>query len=291
MRDQAEKLREKIKNKNAQIAKTIAVVSGKGGVGISNISINIALLLAKRGKKVLLFDFDIGMGNVHVLLGTDAQRTISDFLYQDILLQEIIYQGNNNVSFISAGNGFSNIVELDQRMVDRLILGLEELQHLFDYIIFDMGAGATNSNLQILLSVDDIFVVTTPEPTAITDAYSMMKYISNLESANQFYLICNRAEREKEGIYTLERLQLTVSTFLNKDIHLLGVLLEDSHVRKAVKLQVPLYHAFPNSSIAVRLEKMVEQYLGDTQDSSFQTDTSNRFIRKFRNFFIERQGR
>ncbi|PKR87076.1 MinD/ParA family protein [Heyndrickxia camelliae] len=291
MRDQAEKLREKIKNKNAQIAKTIAVVSGKGGVGKSNISINIALLLAKRGKKVLLFDFDIGMGNVHVLLGTDAQRTISDFLYQDIPLQEIIYQGNNNVSFISAGNGFSNIVELDQRMVDRLILGLEELQHLFDYIIFDMGAGATNSNLQILLSVDDIFVVTTPEPTAITDAYSMMKYISNLESANQFYLICNRAEREKEGIYTLERLQLTVSTFLNKDIHLLGVLLEDSHVRKAVKLQVPLYHAFPNSSIAVRLEKMVEQYLGDTQDSSFQTDTSNRFIRKFRNFFIERQGR
>jgi len=118
-----------------------------------------------------------------------------------------------------------------------------------------------------------------------------MKYISNLESANQFYLICNRAEREKEGMYTLERLQLTVSTFLNKDIHLLGVLLEDSHVRKAVKLQVPLYHAFPNSSIAVRLEKMVEQYLGDTQDSSFQTDTSNRFIRKFRNFFIERQGR
>jgi len=291
MRDQAEKLREKIKNKNAQIAKTIAVVSGKGGVGKSNISINIALLLAKRGKKVLLFDFDIGMGNVHVLLGTDAQRTISDFLYQDIPLQEIIYQGNNNVSFISAGNGFSNIVELDQRMVDRLILGLEELQHLFDYIIFDMGAGATNSNLQILLSVDDIFVVTTPEPTAITDAYSMMKYISNLESANQFYLICNRAEREKEGMYTLERLQLTVSTFLNKDIHLLGVLLEDSHVRKAVKLQVPLYHAFPNSSIAVRLEKMVEQYLGDTQDSSFQTDTSNRFIRKFRNFFIERQGR
>jgi len=133
--------------------------------------------------------------------------------------------------------------------------------------------------------------VTTPEPTSITDAYSMMKYISNLESANQFYLICNRAEKEKEGLYTLERLQLTVSKFLNKDIHLLGVLLEDPHVKKAVKLQVPFYHAFPNSNISIKLERMVELYLGNTNDSGFQVGTTNRFIRKFRNFFIERQGR
>lgn len=291
MKDQAEKLREKLKSKYTNTAKTLAIVSGKGGVGKSNISINIALLLAKKGKKVLLFDFDIGMGNIHVLLGTDAQKTISDFLYQEIPIQEIIYDGPDNVSFISAGNGFSNIVELDQIMVVRLIAGLEQLQHQYDYIMFDMGAGATSSNLQILLSVDDIIVVTTPEPTSITDAYSMMKYISNLDSGNQFYLICNRAEKEKEGLYTLERLQLTVSKFLNKDIRLLGVLLEDSHVRKAVKLQVPFYHAFPTSSISVKLEKMVEQYLGNDDNPMFKSGTTNRFIRKFRNFFFERQGR
>lgn len=285
MKDQAEKLREKLKNKYSQTAKTLAVVSGKGGVGKSNISINIALLLARKGKKVLLFDFDIGMGNIHVLLGTEATKTISDFLYEEISLQEIIYEGADNVSYISAGNGFTNIIELDQNMVSRLMEGLEQLQHLYDYIIFDMGAGATNSNLQILLSVDDIVVVTTPEPTSITDAYSMMKYISNLESANPFYLICNRAEKEKEGLYTLERLQLTVNKFLQKDVRLLGVLPEDTHVRKAVKLQAPFCRAFPNSNISIKLEKMVEQYLGNTGDSTFQSGTTNGFIHKFRNFF------
>ncbi|MBS4172536.1 MinD/ParA family protein [Bacillus sp. FJAT-49736] len=290
MRDQAEKLREKLMNKYRQSAKTLAIVSGKGGVGKSNIAINIALLLANQEKKVLLFDFDIGMGNVHVLLGADGNKSISDFLYRDIPIEEIIYTGPNNVSYISAGNGFSNIIELDNDMVSRLIGGLEHLQNLYDYIIFDMGAGATSSNLQILLSVDDIIVITTPEPTSITDAYSMMKYISIQDSANRFFLICNRADNEKEGMFVLEKLQLTVNKFLDKEIYLLGVLPEDQHVRKAVKLQVPFYQAFPASSISFKLEKIVGKYLGKEEKMTSQHSTANRFIRKFRNFFFERQG-
>jgi flagellar biosynthesis protein FlhG len=290
MRDQAENLREKLNNKYRKSAKTLAVVSGKGGVGKSNISINFAMTLAKTGKRVLLFDFDIGMGNIHVLLGSDASKTISDFLYHDISLHEIIYSGPQNVSYISAGNGFSDIIEISEHMVSRLIEGLEELQHLFDFIIFDMGAGATVSNLQILLSVDDIIVVTTPEPTSITDAYSIMKYICMKEASNHFYLICNRAEKEKEGVYTLERLQLTVNKFLNKDIHILGVLPEDNHVRKAVKLQVPFYQAFPAANISMKIEKVVQEYLGADEVLEIKSIQSNRFIRKFRNFFFERQG-
>ncbi|GIN83682.1 flagellum site-determining protein YlxH [Heyndrickxia sporothermodurans] len=284
MRDQAEKLRKKLSNGALHSAKTIAVVSGKGGVGKSNFTINTALSLAKKGKKVLVFDFDIGMGNINVLIGADSKHTISNFIEKNIPFNEIIYTGPYQISYISAGNGFSKVLELDKISIQRLLIELEELQYLYDYILFDMGAGATNANLQIMLSVDDIFVITTPEPTSITDAYSMMKYIVLQESNNHLYLICNRSEREKEGIATLERLQLAMKKFLNKNVQILGVLPEDSHVRKAVIGQTPFYTEFPRSLITTKLEKIVQTYLGD-EHVSRQSSHTNSFIRRLRSLF------
>ncbi|MGE6258770.1 MinD/ParA family protein [Heyndrickxia sporothermodurans] len=284
MRDQAEKLRKKLSNGALNSAKTIAVVSGKGGVGKSNFTINTAMSLAKKGKKVLVFDFDIGMGNINVLIGTDSKHTISNFIEKNIPFKEIIYKGPYQISYISAGNGFSKVLELDNISIQRLLIELEELQYLYDYILFDMGAGATNANLQIMLSVDDIFVITTPEPTSITDAYSMMKYIVLQESNHHLYLICNRSEREKEGIVTLERLQLAMKKFLDKDVQILGVLPEDSHVRKAVIRQTPFYTEFPRSLITTKLEKIVQTYLGD-EHVSRQSSHTNSFIHRLRSLF------
>ncbi|PTY79778.1 ATPase [Heyndrickxia sporothermodurans] len=284
MSDQAEKLRKKLKAIESTPAKTIAVVSGKGGVGKSNITVNTAFSLAQKGNKVLIFDFDIGMGNINVLLGVDTKYTISDYIEKDIPINEIIFSGPNNISYISAGNGFSEVLELDHIFVQRLLEELEKLQYQYDFILFDMGAGATTVNLQILLSVDDIFVVTTPEPTSVTDAYSMMKYIVLQSLENNLFLICNRSEKEKEGIITVNRLQTVMKKFLNKDIHILGILPEDSHVRKAVIRQIPFYTEFPHSSISEKLEKMVQNYLGETKYEK-QSSQSNPFIRKLRSFF------
>ncbi|MBU5211132.1 MinD/ParA family protein [Heyndrickxia oleronia] len=286
MMDQAENLRKMLKKKHSVIARTIAVVSGKGGVGKTNISVNTAISLSKRGKKVLIFDFDIGMGNVNVLLGVDSKYTISDFLEHQIPIQDIIFTAPNQISYISAGNGFDNIIELNREAIDRLLSELEELQYIYDYIIFDMGAGATKANIQILLSVDDIFVITTPEPTAITDAYSMMKYIvlNEVEADHRLFLICNRSEREKEGFQTLERLQIAMKKFLNKEILILGVLPEDSHVRKSVIRQVPFLSEFPRSSITEYLEKIIQTYLGEAK-LAMHSSQSNPFIRKLRSFF------
>lgn len=284
MRDQAENLRQRLVNQYRQPAKTIAVVSGKGGVGKSNITINTALSLALKGKKVLIFDFDIGMGNINVLIGTDTKNTISDYIEKSIPFNEIVYTGPHQISYISAGNGFSEVLELDNTSINRLLIELEELQYKFDFILFDMGAGANNANLQVLLSVEDIFVVTTPEPTSITDAYSMMKYIVLKESKHNMYLICNRSEREKEGILTLERLQLAMKKFLNKEVNILGVLPEDSHVRKAVIGQTPFYTEFPRSSITVKLENIVQSYIGEVHGSRHSPDSIS-FIRKLRSLF------
>lgn len=289
MRDQAEKLRMMMQGELGKQAKTIAVVSGKGGVGKSNISINMAVILAQKGHKVLLFDLDIGMGNVNILLGRSFPKTISDYLQNDLPIQDIIHQGGDGVSYIAGGNGLNEVATMDMYMAERLLAGLELLQNQFDYIIFDMAAGAASATLQVLLSADDIIVVTTPEPTAIMDAYSMMKFIC-LEGFNsRFMLICNRADSEKQGKDTLIRLQQAAHKFLQQEINLLGIVPEDKNVRKAVIAQNAFYRQFPASEAAKSLEKIVEKYM----DGNIGTQLTNKesFIGKIRRLFLEKEER
>lgn len=262
MKDQAQSLRLKILEAQSRNAKTIAVVSGKGGVGKTNFAVNFSLALQKEGKKVLLFDLDIGMGNIHIILGRQPDKTIADFINDPFSnIEDIIYHDEEGASYISGGNGLQNIMEWDEEDVERLLTALSELTQSYDYIVFDMGAGAAQHTMEILMAVEDIFVVTTPEPTAVTDAYSMMKFISLKDSGKQFYLICNRAETEKEGTETLNRLKQAMSKFLNTEVHLFGVLPEDAAVRKAVTRQVPLLNSYPQSSIVLSLNRLLRQYL------------------------------
>lgn len=286
MNDQAQKLRMLVQNKQENHAKTLAVVSGKGGVGKSNISINTAMILNKKGYKTLLFDLDIGMGNVNIMLGYSSPNTIVDFLKRDIPITDIVYTTGEGISYISAGNGLNETIELNEMMLSKLFKGLHDLQQDFDFIIFDMAAGAASTTLKLLLAVDEILVITTPEPTSMTDAYSMMKFISIKGSSSIFYLICNRAESEKQGWETLNRLKQTATKFLHKDVVLLGVLPEDKHVRKAVISQTAFTIQFPSSSITVKLERLIDQFLNKTQDVDL--NPSHSFISKLRRLFFKK---
>ncbi|MBS4217732.1 MinD/ParA family protein [Bacillus sp. FJAT-49711] len=283
MKDQAENLRLKMTNISKGNAKTIAVVSGKGGVGKSNISINIALILNKKNKRVLLFDFDIGMGNVNIILGKQARLSLSDFLLEETTIKDIVNDTHEGFSYIAAGNGLNETIQFNERMLDRLLDGLRELQQQYDYIIFDMGAGANSASLKVLLAVDDIMIISTPEPTAITDAYSMMKFICLEGALGNFFLICNRADTEKQGRETLARLKQTVLKFLHKDAVMLGVLPEDKHVRKAVINQTAFSHAYPNSNISVKLKTIVQSYLNENNSDYKETDS---FINRLRRLFF-----
>lgn len=282
--DQAANLRKKIieMQQFPKIAKTIAVVSGKGGVGKSNISLNLSLTLAEKGNKVLLFDFDIGMGNINILMGNLTTKDLSHFLYNQAELKELIYPYTENVSYISAGNGFSELLEMNQSKRIDLLNELEKLQAEYDYIIFDMGAGATKTVLHVLLSVDDIFVVTTPEPTAITDAYSMMKFICMQQTDGRFLLICNRAENERQGKSSLERLQLTVKKFLNKEVEILGVLPEDKLVRQSVFEQTAFTIKYPKAKLTNIFKQMVDIYVKESFMTEHKTDSN--FLHKLRRF-------
>lgn len=287
MRDQAEELRMKMLRNQNRLGRSLAVVSGKGGVGKSNFSINFSTTLSGQGKKVVLIDMDIGMGNIHILLGKSVQYNLKDYLVGEQPIESVLFEGPNGLQYISGGSGLSGVMEWTDEMFNRLIEAFEYLQKTFDYIVFDMGAGATSQTLDLLMSVDDIIVITTAEPTSITDAYSMMKYIYYKDSEKNFYLICNRAFSDEEGAETTGRLKLVMSKFLSKEITILGVLPEDTVVRKAVREQTPFSILYPQAEITKKLKKIVYTFT-DLEDAIEATPKQTNFISRLKSLFSGR---
>lgn len=287
MRDQAEELRIKMLRTQNKLGRSIAVVSGKGGVGKSNFSMNFTTMLSSLGKKVVLIDMDIGMGNIHILLGKTVQTNLKDYLVGDASIDEVLFEGPNNLKYISGGSGLSGVMEWNEGMFERLIDAFEFLQKNYDYIVFDMGAGATNQTLDLLVSVDDIIVISTAEPTSITDAYSMMKFIYYKDPDKNFFLLCNRAFSEEEGIDTVSRLKLAMSKFLSKEVILLGSLPEDPVVRKAVKEQVPFSILYPEAEITKKLRMIVNRF-SDFEEEEENIPRQSKFISRLKNLFSRR---
>ncbi len=287
MHDQAELLRQRILNKReSSSAKVIAVVSGKGGVGKSNFSLNFSIGLAKQNKKVLIIDIDVGMGNINILIGQTARYTIADHFNEGIPLRFAISPGPEGIHYIPGGTGLTDLFKMDQKQFDLFSHQFQGILEEYDYIILDMGAGISEQSLQFIVSADELIYITTPEPTAITDAYSMMKYLVNRTDA-PFYLLCNRASSRKEGREVILRLTKAAHQFLHKEVLELGVLPDDKNVQKAVIRQIPfiLLNALAPSSEA--LNKIIARYIG-TSDKEDNSPVS--FMKKMKNFLFERQA-
>ncbi|MFJ7970817.1 MinD/ParA family protein [Psychrobacillus sp. NPDC096389] len=287
MRDQAEQLRMQMLQSQQKLGRSIAVVSGKGGVGKSNFSMNFTTTLSALGKKVVLIDMDIGMGNIHILLGKTVPSNLRDYLVGEKAIEEVMFEGPNNLQYISGGSGLSGVMEWDDKIFQRLIEAFEYLQKNFDYIVFDMGAGATSQTLDLLVSVDDIIVITTAEPTSITDAYSMMKFIYLKDPEKNFFVLCNRAFSEEEGLDTTSRLKLAMSKFLSKEIVVLGSLPEDPVVRASVKEQVPFSILHPNAAITKKLKLIVHRFANFIVEETNVPNQST-FISRLKNLFSRR---
>lgn len=285
MRDQAEKLRMKMLESEGALGKSIAVVSGKGGVGKSNFTINFATILAKEGKRVVILDMDIGMGNIHILMGKTVSSSLKDYLDGDLSMEEVMHEGPEGLQYISGGSGMSSLVEWSEKMFNQLIEGFEHLQKNFDYILFDMGAGAADWSLELLTSVDEIIVISTAEPTAIMDAYSMMKYICLKDSEKPFTILCNRAFTPEEGRDTLNRLASAMKKFLSKDVMILGSLPEDPVVRKAVREQVPFTLSYPEAPISTTMRRMANTFIHQRSEEIHAPSEAKGFLSKLKSIF------
>ncbi|MGR9050135.1 MinD/ParA family protein [Halobacillus faecis] len=285
MNDQAEILRRRMqKMEGKRQVKTIAIASGKGGVGKSNFCINFALQLIKEGKKVLIFDLDIGMGNIDILMGRSPKRTFVDLFREELSIHDIIELGPRSLSYIAGGSGLSHIFELDQEKFAYFQSEFEQLTQSFDFILFDMGAGATQDSLHFISSAHEAIVVTTPEPTSITDGYAMIKHLVHKDKSLPIKILVNRSLNEKNGRATFERMSLVVKKFLDSEVDLLGILPDDRSVLEAVNKQQPFVIDSPKSKVSRSLEELVHGYLNEShaQASAFS------FVDKLKRFVFER---
>lgn len=287
MHDQAESLRQKLANANdKQLTKTISFISGKGGVGKSNIALNFALTLCQEDKKVLLIDFDIGMGNIDILMGRSTEISMIDMFEAGLPMSDIIQQGPNELDFISGGYGLTRIFELNQDNRDHFFREYDVMMQSYDFIIFDMGAGVTEDSLFFILASDECIVITTPEPTSITDGYSMIKHIVNNQPNMPIYIVMNRHMSETSGVETLKRFEKVVWKFLRKKITIIGNHPSDQTVQEAVLRQVPFILLNKRSAISRSMRTMVENYLNDKSIDSEPATLS--FIQKLKGFIRKR---
>lgn len=288
MNDQAKSLRQMLQmaSDTKKDTKVLAVVSGKGGVGKSNFSINFALALTKVGKKVVLFDLDIGMANVDILMGVSSKFTIVDMIERELSIWDIIEKGPEQLSFIAGGTGLSSMFQLNPRKLSRFLQQLELINGNYDYIIFDMGAGVSNDSLHFILSANEVFVVTTPEPTSITDAYAIVKYIQLKDQDIPIRLLVNRIDSQSEGKKTFENLKLVTHQFLQKEINLLGYIPNDPIVLKAVKAQKPFLLYAPSSKPSQAVKEIANHFLGGKQKE--ESPPFSMFLNKIKKYFKER---
>ncbi len=275
MVDQAEKLRAMFKSYRPQtslrkrrLSRIIVIASGKGGVGKTNLVVNLAIALGQLGKKTIILDTDLGMANADILMDLKPSYTLVDVIRGDKQLEDIVLKGPYNVEVIPGGSGLSDIVSLDSHQRERLISRLSYLEEDGKVILVDCPAGLSRDVLSYIAVADDLLLVTTPEPTAITDVYGIIKIVDNYRLHSSIKLVVNMVRNHKEGENVFQRINYVCQHFLKINLDFLGDIEFDQKVRKAVLTCSPYILQFPRSRatqdtqhIARRLnqEEKVEQ--------------------------------
>ena len=270
--DQADKLREKVEllKEQAPSARVITVTSGKGGVGKTSLSVNLALQFCKQGKKVVILDADFGLANVEIMLGIRPQYNLADLIFNNKSIEEIITEGPMGVGFISGGSGVQDLVNLDKEKLKKLIAKLVKLDSLYDVVIIDTGAGIADSVIEFVLSSPEVLIVVTPEPTSITDAYSLLKAVNRKKEFKReqksIKVVANRVDTAEEGQEIFDKIRVVVSKFLNIELEYLGYIPLDKQLITAVLEQKPISIYNPESESALRIRNICGKLL----DKSFE---------------------
>lgn len=265
--DQAQQLRNIIKAGPAvrPLARVITVTSGKGGVGKSNTAINLAINFKKMGKRVIILDADFGLANIEIMFGTMPRHNLSDLIYQGKSITEIITWGPGEVGFISGGSGIAGLSNLGKEYLNYIIQNLAALDAIADVIIIDTGAGISDAVLEFLVASGEILLITTPEPTSITDSYSLLKALNRhprfTKENSQIKMIANRVEGEKDGDVLFKKLNMVVSRFLGLPLEYLGAVPQDKHLAQAVMQQTPVSLASPASKSAKAYEAIAARLM------------------------------
>lgn len=264
--DQAEQLRRIVQQTESRpSARVITVTSGKGGVGKSSISLNLAIQLGRLGKKVVIFDADFGLANIEVMLGVRPQYNLADLMFKGKELSDIITLGPENIQFISGGSGIQELARMNREQVMYLTRKLVELDDSADVIIIDTGAGIADNVLEFVVASSEVLLVATPEPTSITDAYALLKALNRKTTFSKnntaIKMISNRVRSEEEGQHLYEKMNVVVNKFLNIPLEYLGSVPMDDQITKAVMRQKPVSVTNPDAPSSKALKSITEKLM------------------------------
>lgn len=269
--DQAEQLRIlKAGRQTARaLARVITVTSGKGGVGKSNTSINLAIQFKKMGKKVIILDADFGLANIEIMFGAVPKYSLGDLIYQGKSITDIITWGPMDVGFISGGSGIAGMHNLSLDYLNYIIQNLAQLDSIADIIIVDTGAGIADAVLEFLVASGEILLVTTPEPTSITDSYSLLKALYRHprfdQNATKVKLVANRVSKESEGQILFNKLNAVVERYLKVPMNYLGYVPEDQQLSRSVMQQVPVSLQNPAARSSAAYERIAARLMDITE--------------------------
>lgn len=264
MRDQAWYLRELVpayelfpKSDIPLKAKRIAITSGKGGVGKTTVALNMGIVLAENGIKTLLIDGNVNLSNLPILSGTAPQLHFADVLEKKIGLMEIIYPFKNDLYILPSGLGSVDLLEQEEKFLDHMRHEFMDLDAFFDVILIDTASGISSTVLGEIFSADEVFVITTPEPSAIGDAYAIVKILTFFMPVLSVRVLFNWVKSEKQGQESHEKFNEITEKFLGRSVRYLGALPYDENVRKAAMSQVPQLFQYPRSKFSRQLRRIV----------------------------------
>lgn len=246
---------------------TLAVTSGKGGVGKTMVSVNLAYHFASQGLKVLIIDADLGLANIDVVLGLTPQYTIQDVLDGDMTLDEVAITGPKGMSILPAASGVAELSNLSEEQRLSLLDHIDHWNTAFDVVIVDTGAGITSNVRYFTLSSEQILLVATPDPASMTDAYALIKVMFKNHRVDQFELVVNQVQSKKEALEVYKRLYGVADRFLNIGLNFGGYIPSDPELVKAVRQQSPVVGAFPNCPAAQSLSRLADDLLHGWQQS------------------------
>ena len=244
--------------------KVVAVTSGKGGVGKTNIVTNLAIALARQGVRVLILDGDLGLANVDLLLGIAPQYDLQDVILGDRRIEDVVLEGPDGIRVVPASSGVEELANLDEYRTECMLRSLSSIEEVVDMILIDAPSGIGSHATSLSQAADQIIVVTTPEPTSFSDAYAMIKVLSQRPLKQTPCLLVNQANSEEEALEVARRVQSVSKRFLNLDVEYWGFILADESVHKSVVRQEPFLSMYPYSPASSCIYQLARRVMGQS---------------------------
>ncbi len=260
--------------------RVLSVTSGKGGVGKSNVVSNLAIALSAQGKKVLLIDADLGLGNLDVLLGLSPVYNLNHVLNGEKSLAEILIDGPAGIKIIPAGSGIQEFTSLGQHEKLKLLDELDMLEEQFDIMIVDTEAGISENVTYFTVAAQEIIVVVTPEPTSITDVYALIKLLATRYSEHHFKVLVNMAKDSEDALEVFRKLANVAGRFLDISLDYLGCVVKDEKVVEAVKRQKAVTELFPESEAATCFATLAKRVIENSRQTRLKGNIQF-FFRRF----------